>query len=65
MTLKQSQGHQTYNKNIDPKQGYNHAKSETSHFHTVQEKVNIKFFSTKICQVSLEHVLKSNIVTYS
>ena len=25
MTLKQSQGHQTQNGNVDPKQGYNHA----------------------------------------
>ena len=26
VTLKQSQGHQTYNVNVDSKQGYNHAK---------------------------------------
>ena len=26
--FKQSQGHQTYNENVDPKQGYNHAKFE-------------------------------------
>ena len=26
MTLIQSQGHQTYNENVDPKQGYNHVK---------------------------------------
>ena len=26
VTLKQSQGHQTYNDNVDSKQGYNHAK---------------------------------------
>ena len=30
MTLKQSQGHQTYNENADPKQGYKHAKFERS-----------------------------------
>ena len=28
VTLKQSQGHQTYNDNVDPKQGFNHAKFE-------------------------------------
>ena len=28
MTLKQSQGHQTYHGNIDPKQGYHHENFE-------------------------------------
>ena len=28
VTLKQNQGHQTYNDNGDPMQGYNHAKCE-------------------------------------
>ena len=30
MTLEQSQGHQTYNNNVDPKESYNHAKFERS-----------------------------------
>ena len=28
VTLKQSQGHQTLNDNVEPKEGYNHAKFE-------------------------------------
>ena len=28
--LKQSQGHQTYNDNVDPKQGYNYSRFEKS-----------------------------------
>ena len=32
VTLKQSQGHQTYHENVDPEQDYNHAKFERSHF---------------------------------
>ena len=35
VTLKQSQGHQTYNENVDQKQGYNHAKYERSSFNGV------------------------------
>ena len=35
VTLKQSQGHQTYNDNVHPKQGYNHAKLEKSCFRGV------------------------------
>ena len=38
VTLKQSQGHQTYDYNVDPKQDYNHAKSERFCFDGVQEK---------------------------
>ena len=46
MTLKQRQGHQTYNENVDPEQGYNQAKR--SHFNSVQEKGNAKsFFQTR------------------
>ena len=44
VTLKQSQGHQTYNDNVDSKQGYNHTEFERSCFNGVQEKVNIKVF---------------------
>ena len=43
VTLKQSQGHQTYNKNVDPsEQGYTHAKFERSRFNSVQEKGNVE-----------------------
>ena len=35
VTLKQSKGHQTYNDNVDPKQGYNRAKFERSCFNSV------------------------------
>ena len=41
VTLKQSQGHQTYNENVDAKQGDNHAKFERSHFNSVEEKGNV------------------------
>ena len=48
VTMKPSQGHQTYNGNADPKQGYNHAKLERSPFNHVWEKANIKgFFQTR------------------
>ena len=35
VTLKESQGHQTYNENVHPKQGYNNAKFERSCFNGV------------------------------
>ena len=70
VTLKQSQGHQTYNDNVDSKHGYNHAKYESSFFDGVQEKTNVKDFffflkpgNTSI--VSFEHVRESEIVVYS
>ena len=40
VTLRQSQVHKTYNENVNPKQGYNHAKFERSCFNSVQEKGN-------------------------
>ena len=40
--LKQDQGHQTYNDNVDPKKGYNHAKFDWSCFNGVREKRNVK-----------------------
>ena len=55
MNLKQSQGHQTYNENIDPKQGYNHAVFESPCFNSVQDKRNVQVFFFKqrnICQLS-------------
>ena len=42
MTLKQSQGYQTPNENVDPKQIYNHEKFERSCFNSVWEKGNVK-----------------------
>ena len=53
MTLKQSQGHQTYNENVDSEQGYNHTKFDRFHFNSIQEKGNVKVFLNKeICQLS-------------
>ena len=65
MTLEQSQGHQTYNKNVDSEQGYNPAKCERSDFNKVWEKGNIKGFflflffnqGNKLI-ISLEHMQK-------
>ena len=45
VTLKQSQGHQTYNDNMSPKQGCNHAKFKRACFSDVREKANFKVFS--------------------
>ena len=42
MTLNQTQGHQTYHENVNPKQGYSHAKFDRFHFNSVQEKNNVK-----------------------
>ena len=47
VTLKQNQGHQTYNDNVDPKQGSNHAKFERTCFNGDQEKANVKYFSNE------------------
>ena len=48
MTLKQSQGHQTYNEDVNAKQGYNHAKFERFHFNSVRDKGNVElFFQTR------------------
>ena len=41
MTSTQSQGHQTFNENVDLKQSYNYAKFERSHFNSVWEKGKI------------------------
>ena len=53
VVLKHSQGNQTYNKNVDPEQGNNHAKIERSHFNSVCQKANIKSFlsNQKTCQL--------------
>ena len=48
VTLKQSQDHPTQNDNVDPKQGYNHAKLERSCFTGDRENVNVNgVFQTK------------------
>ena len=44
VTLKQSEGHQTYNCNVDLKLGYNNAKFERSRFNGAREKANVIFF---------------------
>ena len=38
MALKQGQGHQIYNDNVDNEQGYNFAKFERSRFNDLREK---------------------------
>ena len=44
VTLKQSQGYQTQNQNVDPKQSYYHSKSERSCFNGIKENQSLKFF---------------------
>ena len=61
VNLKQSQGHQTSDDNVDQKQDYNHAKFERSCSYGVQEKASIKgfFFQMRKCvNYSREHVRK-------
>ena len=67
MTLNQSQGHQTSNENVDPEQGYNHAKFEKPRVNSVCEKANDKVFvkSGNTSIISLEYVRRSKIVVYS
>ena len=59
-TLKQSAGHQTYDGNSDPKQGYNNAKFESSCFNGVRNNANVKFVlkQENVLIISLEHVQK-------
>ena len=67
MTLKQSQGHQTYNDNVDPKQGKNHAKFERPPLKSICQKANIKVFvkSENVSTISCEYVQKWKIVAHS
>ena len=60
MTLKQSQGHQTYNDNVDPKQDFIPVQFERDCFLGVQEKPNVKDFFKRgnMSIVCLEHVRK-------
>ena len=41
VTLKQSQGHKTYNDIVDSRQGYNHTKFQRSCLNGVREKGNV------------------------
>ena len=59
VTLKQSQGHQAWNENVDLKQGYNHAKFERSCFNSVGKKsqhFKKNFKGDNMSIISLEHV---------
>ena len=55
--LKQSQGHQTYNDNVGPEQGYNHAKFQGPPLDTVCQKSNIIVFvkSENMLVISLKY----------
>ena len=67
VTVIQNQGHGTKNDNVDPKQGYNHAKCERFCFNGVQEKANFNF-SFRQGNMSLtffEYVHRLKIVVYS
>ena len=44
VTLQQSQGHEAYNDNVYPNQGYNHAKFKNFYTNGVREKAIIKVF---------------------
>ena len=63
VTLEQGQGHETWWKLVDPKQGNNNAKFEKPYLNSVREKVNDKSGNMSI--ISFEYVLKSKIVVYS
>ena len=58
VTLKQSQGHQTWYDLADPKQGYNHAKLKGPPLNSAHEKANIKVSvkSGNTSIISLENV---------
>ena len=61
VTLKQSQGHQTYDYNVDPKQDYNHAKLKDLVLMVSEKRPMLKFFAKRgnISIISLEHVQKN------
>ena len=60
VTLKQSQGHKTWNDIVDHKQGHNHAKFDdaliVSEKHTTAKKKNS---NKEICQLSLLNMCKN------
>ena len=51
-TWKQSQGHQTYDENVDPMQGYSHIKFERSPLIVFKKKAKFQFLSNRKCQLS-------------
>ena len=44
VTLRQSQGHQTYNDSVDAKQGYNHETLKDPDLMVSEKKATLKFF---------------------
>ena len=61
VTLKQDQGHQTLSDNVNPKEGYNHAKFERSSLMVSEKKRTLKgcFFSNEeMCQLSPLNICK-------
>ena len=65
MTLKQSQGHQNYTKNMDPDQVIITQSLKVFAFNSVWEKGNVKVFSNdEICQLSplIMHKKKKEVV---
>ena len=56
MTLKQSQGHQTYNDNVDPKQSYSHAKFADLALMISKKKPMSFFKCINMSVISFEHV---------
>ena len=64
MTFKQCQGHQTYNENVDPEQGYTHAKFEKSCINSVQEKSSVTFFFQTMKSSLISAKIKSKTYIY-
>ena len=61
VTLKQSQSHQKFPENVDPRQVYNHSKFERSPFNGVKKKATLKVFSNEeICRLSPLNMCKKN-----
>ena len=68
VTLKQGQGHQTWYRLVDPKQGYNNAKFEKACLDSVCERANHKVLvksGSSSVTISLKDVHKSKTVIYS
>ena len=60
MTLKPSQGHQTYNDNVDPKQGYNYSRFEKSLMVSEKKPMSkVFFFQIRKCQLSLLNICEN------
>ena len=67
VTLKQGQGHQTWYKLVETKQGYNNAKFEKPYSNSVCERAKDKVFvkSRNMSIISLEYVQESKLVVHS